>query len=271
MPFLRAFIPGSPLLAVPRRPATATTPTTTSAFPITAHPTDPSPAPLDPRALHACLAPLREVFALLPPSPGAALSPHHMPALTQVDVARLVTCAVLSFRLSFPLPTVCPAWDAAAAREELRFGEFLDELCGPDDGPEARRADDAPTDVWAATVAVFRLVRRKFRARVAAWEAGRQRARVEAELGLGLGMGLAGPPSVGAGKTGCPVLDGSMEPLWRSWDEDMAALGATAGMADCPMAGLEGGGAAPPPPFPDLWASMTGGWPGQSGMGLDGP
>ena len=76
-----------------------------------------------------------------------------------------------------------------------------------------------------------------------------------------------------------------MEPLWRSWDEDIAAMGTGGGhgggvagsgasggaavdMGDCPMAGLQtdGGQGNVLAAFPDLWASMNA-WPGQSGMG----
>ncbi len=213
----------------------------------------------DPARLVQALKPLRAFLdhtATLQPGSGAGGAAFN--AFSCVDWSRFILAIVLAFRLSLPIAS-CPAWDHGAARRELEFGKYLrllsresddgdDDDDDDSDGRGARRRHHHLTPatsamgVVAASRAVLGVVRQKFDRRLAVLESPAATTAVPSTAaGLLLGPGVSG----------CPMHDGSMDPLWDMWDETYPA-DPTLLAGELPH---------------DLWATMTMSW-SQDGAGV---
>lgn len=189
--------------------------------------------------LRPCINILRTFFEYV-----IGLPPSEFANFCGMDWDHFVVTIILALRLSFPLP-VCPEWDAGAARRELNLGYYLDQLsreeaaAPPDLTPSS--SSKRPADVLSASRVVLGVVKRKWDRRLAA-------------------MNPPHPP-VPLDKTmsGCPMLDGSLDPYIQLWDEDFinTKLPSTVGS----VSGAGGSNeASQPAVYHDLWATMTLGW-----------
>jgi hypothetical protein len=119
-----------------------------------------------------------------------ALDPAVANAFITVEWGAFILAVILGFRMSFPL-ALCPEWDDRVAREQLRFGEYVDRLCAmggaeydveeikaglpaaADDGKQQQQRQTPQRrsmDVLSASKIVLDMVRTKFRRRVAKLE-----------------------------------------------------------------------------------------------------
>ena len=152
-------------------------------------------------------------------------------------------------------------------------------------------------DVLSASKIVLEVVKRKFGRRVAKLEGERARARREKEMEqqqqqeeqqqresmlAGMPPHPHPHPHIGVGPhdsavSGCPMMDGSLEPYYPYWDETFtnnlvanafaAAEGHREGEGSTQMPG--GGGIGDGIGVQnDLWAAMTMGWASQSGANV---
>lgn len=313
--FARVFLSGAPLLKLPSARLAATTMDASSVF------------RADPQRLESVIPALHDMYEYF-----LALNPADINSFIGFEWGALIMSVIIGFRMSFPL-TVCPEWDDRAAREAVRFDEYLGRLCrmGGDDGAPGggggEGAGDVRTvlptaagssannpipppaplgghtrsmDVLSASKIVLGMVRTKFRKRVAKLERAtvaeerqqqqqqQQRDQVDAILGAAAAAAVAvphpvptsmsaarsAPPTHESATSGCPMMNGSLEPYFPYWDETFNnGLAASA----FPAAGAQGvgetlGQAEMDPPgvgLPsDLWTAMTMGW-AQGGVDFD--
>ncbi|KAH6854889.1 hypothetical protein B0I37DRAFT_42122 [Chaetomium sp. MPI-CAGE-AT-0009] len=282
--FTRVFLSGAPLLKLPsvKRPPALDG---TSAF------------RADPARLVAVVPALHALYDFF-----LGLAPREFNAFINVEWGSLILAVILGFRMSFPL-LVCPEWDDRAARELVRFDEYIARFCRMGGGEEPGAALPVPPpapapaplvpgaaagqaksmDVLSASKIVLEMVRRKFTRRVVKLERQRQQQEREEQQQVEALLAAAAPhpvPAAASGRaggavpaqhdsatSGCPMMDGSLEPYYPYWDETfnngLAAVGAFA--AAEAQAGEQGAGAAGPDPggvqLPDdLWTAMTTGW-----------
>lgn len=182
---------------------------------------------------------------------------------------------MLGYRLSFPLPD-CPEWDDGAARATVvRFGEYLEKLVNM--GGEG--VQQGRMDVLSASKVVLRVLEEKFRRRVARLEPKR-RGVVGALWAVATGQGQGEGERVATGtRTGCPMLDGSMEAYFPVWDETFAVgrgvggqhQGGVVGVGmDGTGMGMMGGigvGTGEEMSYGnDLWATISMGWAQDGGV-----
>ena len=294
--FTRVFLSGAPLLKLPSvkiAPALDGT----AAF------------RADPARLMAVVPALHAMYDFL-----LGLAPREFNAFIGMEWGALILSIILGFRMSFPL-LVCPEWDDRAARQVVRFEEYITRFCrlgeaggggggeagaipppAPVPVPGAAAGKAQSMDVLSASRIVLDMVKRKFMRRLVKLEGTRKRQQqeekqqeqVEALLAaaaaaphplpvpLPVPAGSASSAGGRAGRevpvhdsatSGCPMMDGSLEPYYPYWDETfnngLAAVGAFVPEA---QGGEQGEGAAVPPEpgsveLPDdLWTAMTMGW-----------
>ena len=171
-----------------------------------------------------------------------------------MDWSRLIICAILGMRLSFPIAGF-HCWDYVRVRTELGFAEFLDAASsGGEKVADANTARGA--DIGKAGSVIFNVVKKKYN------------SRLEMERRLESGA-----------RATCPVLDGSLDEYLNSWDEvpvgdfgmvdpSSVSLSTSEGAFGSGSQGDElgvghqdeqGSGV---PMYHDLWATMTMAWPG---------
>lgn len=158
---------------------------------------------------------------------------------------------VLAFRLSFPLATAPSEWDSAAARQRMRFKEFLERLCrhgsnseedGKKEGSEfAITMPKKAMGVFSAMKVVLEVLLKKYDKRVAALERQEQgRRQAEASLAAdsqaGQGWMAADEMVLDTSMAGCPMMDGSMAQYVPMWDAPFPDITAAA-MAAPPAPG----------------------------------
>ncbi|KAJ9155614.1 Zn(II)2Cys6 transcription factor [Pleurostoma richardsiae] len=186
----------------------------------------------DTARLTSCVAALRTFLEYMVSLPSSEFS-----AFCAVDWGRFVVSIVLGFRISFPLPGDCPTWDDEAARRRLDLGAYLDRFAaspGPESDTHSASSPSQQPDTLSASRAVLAVVKQKYDRRVAHLSSS----------------GRTAPPDRAA--RGCPVIDGSMDAYFRSWDETPVDPGYAV------LPGLEPG--AHGEVYHDLWATMTAGW-----------
>lgn len=134
----------------------------------------------------------------------------------------------MAIRLSFSLPE-CPDWDAAWARSELQFDDFLTRICEGDDLTPV----NTRVDVASASRVVLRVVQTKYNRRVAALDTPAQ--------------------TTPGNMQGCPMIDGSLDQYLPVWD---------AGFTTHPSPGIPSRApdGSSQTMFHDLWATMTMSW-----------
>lgn len=196
---------------------------------------------------------------------AAQLDHGHFSAL---EWAKLVSCVILGTKLSFPLKEIS-GWDYMQARSELKFREYLEQICGGGDAAEQSAPQEGspitrPTDIKCASRAILNVVLRKYNDKI-------ERERKSDE----------------PGRLGCPMLDGSADEYLYMWDDNtpmlMPAIGDQADVVSLALhmgSGAEAfndreraprpshGAAAQVDPrimYHDLWATMTLGW-GERGL-----
>jgi hypothetical protein len=287
--FTRVFLSGAPLLKLPsvKLPPAKDGSGVSSTF------------RADPARLLAVVPALHEMYDFF-----LALDPVEVNSFIGVEWGALILSVILGFRMSFPL-LVCPEWDDRRAREVVRFGEYIDRLCRMGDGGVAQQGggEDASgnvnpallpgasggsgqrrsMDVLSASKIVLEMVKRKFERRVAKLEKGaaalqqQQQQQVEAMLGMAAPHPMPVPTTPGTGGrvpahesavSGCPMMDGSLEPYYPYWDETFNSnlVGSSFAMGADAQGGEQGVGAAGLDP--GLWTAMTMGW-GQGDVNLD--
>lgn len=240
--------------------------------------------------LHHCVSVLARLL-----SEARQLTPSTLSSLTAMDWGCLIVGIIVSFRLSFPLPSPWPAmFDYVWARNELRVGEFLDHMCGPDvDLPMTPLSSSSSSagnkfDVVSASIVIMRACQKKFHTKMK--HAIRKEEAVAAAASAAASsitqldsyMGEAGGEG-GGGKAvhACPMLDGSLDQFMTLWDPNLT-VGTTSTTGS--GATVAGSSAAPgireatacvddisaenfrpakPVVFHDLWATMTRGWASQ--------
>ena len=251
--------------------------------------------PPDPAKLKPILPVLRRYFE-------ASCNVDHA-IFSAIDWAHFVLCVVLAMRISFPLrgvPIAEPGerWDDSAAREELRFGETLQRLCGGND--KESEGPGKAMDIGEAGRVILRVVKKKFDGQAEkirrAEERRKQQAQEEEE------ERLRAEQDVSMKGFGCPLIDGSMDDYFAIWEHGgepsslspqdilgggMSTMGMMAPMAEQdiprPVPGWQhdgswsgsgsGTGSMPEESYEegygaeagrlvyhDLWATMTVGW-----------
>ncbi|KAK1763596.1 hypothetical protein QBC33DRAFT_242303 [Phialemonium atrogriseum] len=261
--FARVFLSGAPLLKLPapKRP-----------------PTDPALATAsraDPVRLAAAIPRLHALLDFALALPAAELN-----AFTVVEWGAFILAVILGFRMSFPLPVACPAWDDGRARREIGFGGYLEGMAsmgGGGRGGENVAAASASSscsrknvDVLSASKVVLEVVRQKYEKRLARIErqqlARRRQSEMQSSSGMGLGADLdlsmpLDPMELDKAMQGCPMMDGSLDSYFPHWDESFTTANpsmlAGTGMDNSPRGGES---KTQPAGFPDLWATMTMGW-----------
>jgi hypothetical protein len=293
--FARIFLSGAPLLKLP----SVKLPTLDAASSFRA----------DPARLLSVVPHLHKLYEYF-----LTLAPGDINAFIGIEWGALILSVILGFRMSFPL-VVCPEWDDGAAREVLGFKGYLERLCRMwgEDGEGVRLmpvtgegagvggagggagGQRRSMDVLSASKIVLEVVKRKFGRRVAKLEGERVRAGREKEReqhqqqeeqqqreSMLAGMPPHPHPHIGVGLhdsavSGCPMMDGSLEPYYPYWDETF-----TNNMVANAFAAAEGRGEGEgPTQMPggggigdgigvqnDLWAAMTMGWASQSGANV---
>ncbi|KAK1982534.1 hypothetical protein LZ30DRAFT_590367, partial [Colletotrichum cereale] len=191
----------------------------------------PIPAP----RLERCLTLLRSFFDFIVNLDKAAFV-----EMSSIDWCRFIQLTIIAVRVSFPLP-LCPEWDHARARERLQFDSYLAKLSAHH---EELTPSTKSMDVYSASKLVFAVVKRKYEGRVA---------------NIGAPVNKL-PRSI----RGCPMFDGSLDPYFPIWDQDInknGAHGLVPPLLNGTSTAVNGQSA-----YTDLWASMTMGWPeGMSG------
>jgi hypothetical protein len=283
--FTRVFLSGAPLLKLP---SAKIAPALDGSAAFRA----------DPARLIAVVPALHALYDFL-----LGLAPRDFNAFIGVEWGALILSIILGFRMSFPL-VVCPEWDDRAARQVVRFEEYITRFCRLGDGggevgvippppvpvPGAAAGQAKSMDVLSASRIVLDMVKRKFMRRLVKLEGTRKREKQQqqqekeqAEALLAAAAAAAPHPmpapaatSGRAGRevpvhdsatSGCPMMDGSLEPYYPYWDETfnngLAAAGAFVPVAQ----GREQASEPAVPPEPgnvelpdDLWTAMTMGW-----------
>ncbi|KAL2183107.1 hypothetical protein L209DRAFT_649591, partial [Thermothelomyces heterothallicus CBS 203.75] len=240
----------------------------------------------DPQRLMAAIPSLHALYDFF-----LTLSKTQINSLTGVEWRILILSVILGFRMSFPL-AACPEWDDRAAREAVRFGEYMDRLCrmgGGEDVSEIRSSATTTTaaaaagggatgeqsvrsiDVLSASKIVLEMVKSKYRERAARLERKQQQQQKELEAMLAAAAPHPMPAGEGRGggalghgfvPTACPVMDGSLDSYYPYWDETFNSnlAGTGLGMMQAHGTGtaqLDGGDVAL---AGDLWTAMTMGW-----------
>ncbi|KAK4127928.1 hypothetical protein N657DRAFT_654015 [Parathielavia appendiculata] len=237
--FTRVFLSGAPLLKLPS---------------VKLPPLDASSAfRADPQRLMSVVPALHDIYEYL-----LSLDPAEVNSFIGIEWGALILSVILGFRMSFPL-AVCPEWDDRAARETVRFGEYVDRFCsmgGMQDGgrnaadikaglAQASLSSSGPQrsmDVLSASKVVLEMVKTKFTRRVAKLEKlaatrqqhQQQHQQQEQEQVAAMLAAAAGaapyPVSVphDSAVGGCPMMDGSMEPYYQYWDETFSNNGLVA-------------------------------------------
>lgn len=296
--FTRVFLSGAPLLKLPS--VKLPPPDGSSSF------------RADPARLRSVIPALHALYEYF-----LSLEPAELNSFIGIEWGSLILSVILGFRMSFPL-AVCPEWDDKAAREAVRFGEYLDRLCsmGGDAAAAAAATAAAPVaaegrpdssgnhsgkgmDVLTASKIVLEMVKKKFMKRVAKLEQHDlqqqqqqflQHQQQQMESLLTAHPPLPIPIPTGTATTshdpalsGCPMMDGSLDPYYPYWDETFTSHPA-------PSGGGGGGGGVHPAvsgagagsqqqqpeleggvPVPDdLWTAMTMGWAVEGGLGAMG-
>jgi len=227
-----------------------------------------------------------------------ALDPAEVNSFIGVEWGALILSVILGFRMSLPL-VLCPEWDDRAAREAVRFGEYIDRFCQMG-GEDVREIDSGLTaaaaaggpgasgaaqkgrsmDVLSASKIVLEMVKKKFRRRVARLEGKQLQQQQQQQQLQEAELMLAAPPhprrpgapaSLDPAVSGCPMMDGSLEPYYPYWDETFNSnlVGSGFGIAGAQGTGqaeLDASGASVPN---DLWAAMTMGWVTQGDVNFD--
>ena len=296
--FTRVFLSGAPLLKLP---SVKLAPALDGSAAFRA----------DPERLMAVVPALHGLYDFL-----LGLAPREFNAFIGVEWGALILSIILGFRMSFPL-LVCPEWDDRAARQVVRFEEYITRFCrlgeagGGEVGtvpipaappvPGAAAGQAKSMDVLSASRIVLDMVKRKFMRRLIKLEGTRKREKqqqqqqqqheqeqVDALLAAAAAAPHpisvpvpvpAGSASAAGGRTGreapvhdsatsgCPMMDGSLEPYYPYWDETFNnGLAAAGAFVPVPQGGEQGAGAAAPPESgsvelpDDLWTAMTMGW-----------
>ncbi|KAH7358961.1 hypothetical protein B0T11DRAFT_110346 [Plectosphaerella cucumerina] len=159
-----------------------------------------------PDRIAACIPVLRSFLDVISVLPQSAFIP-----VTTVDWGKIIQFTILCLRISLPLPA-CPGWNDAAARESLQFGAFLERFSQASEGDEEEsqpRPAGSSITVLSASKVVFAVVKHKYEGRLARMQAS--------------DMAVAAK-----GLRGCPMLDGSLESYFPSWDP---AISTTSTMA----------------------------------------
>ncbi|KAK3901506.1 hypothetical protein C8A05DRAFT_34807 [Staphylotrichum tortipilum] len=296
--FTRVFLSGAPLLKLPS--VKLSPPDGASSF------------SADPARLKSVIPALHALYEYF-----LSLEPGEVNSFIGIEWGALILSVILGFRMSFPL-ALCPEWDDKAAREAVRFGEYVDRLCkmGGDAAPPFAEGkpdtsgnnnatpQSQSMDVLTASKIVLEMVKKKFTKRVARLEGQQQQQHdllqhqqliqqqqqiqpllTQHHPMIPIPIPTAAPAtSHDATLSGCPIMDGSLEPYYPYWDETFTshhlapgggsggvypAAGAGAGAARAGLQqqpGLEEGGGAPD----DLWTAMTMGWAveGMAGVGM---
>ncbi|GJC82840.1 hypothetical protein ColLi_05678 [Colletotrichum liriopes] len=190
----------------------------------------PIPAP----RLERCLMLLRSFFDFF-----VNLDRNAFVEISSIDWGRFIQATIVAIRLSFPLP-LCPGWDHARAREQLQFDSYLAKLSAHH---EELTPSTKSMDVFSASKVVFAVIKRKYEGRVANIDTPVNKL----------------PRSI----RGCPMFDGSLEPYFPIWDQDLNRDGSH-GLVPPVLNGTPTV-ANDQPAYTDLWATMTMGWP--EGMG----
>jgi hypothetical protein len=286
--FTRVFLSGAPLLKLP---SAKIAPALDGSAAFRA----------DPARLIAVVPALHALYDFL-----LGLAPRDFNAFIGVEWGALILSIILGFRMSFPL-LVCPEWDDRAARQVVRFEEYITRFCRLGDGgggaaevgaipppsapvPGAAAGQAKSMDVLSASRIVLDMVKRKFMRRLVKLEGTRKREKqqqqqekeqVEALLAAAAAAAPHPMPapiaaSSRAGRevpvhdsatSGCPMMDGSLEPYYPYWDETFNnGLAAAGAFVPVTQGGEQAAGAAVPPEpgsveLPDdLWTAMTMGW-----------
>jgi hypothetical protein len=269
--FTRIFLSGAPLLRLPLPKVVGQ---------------QPEPFRPDPRRLMAVIPAVHDIYEYF-----LTLTPADVNSFIGIEWCALIMSIILGFRMSFPL-ALCPEWDDRAARELVKFEEYVDRLCkmgGEGYDVEKIKASLAPSaappssgagvgqgksrmalDVLSASKIVLDMVRKKFLKRVARLQ---QQQAMQATLAAADAAATVPHPLPphGSASSGCPMMDGSLEQYYPYWDETftntVVAGGFTAseargaGHADMDIAGV----GVPN----DLWTAMTSGWAQDDVMGFE--
>ena len=166
-----------------------------------------------------------------------SLPPSEFSNFCGMDWDHFIIAIILGFRLSFPL-TVCPEWDSDAARREINLGYYLDKLSYQE--TDLAPASNRPADVLSASKVVLGVVKRKWAKRLAS-------------------INPPHPFPIDKSMSGCPMLDGSLDPYLELWDENFVNTKLPSSIGSPP--GATGTNeAVQPGEYHDLWATMTLGW-----------
>ncbi|KAK4155340.1 hypothetical protein C8A00DRAFT_13627 [Chaetomidium leptoderma] len=282
--FTRVFLSGAPLLKLPsvrRLPLPALVDESSSSS---------ASFCADPRRLMSVIPALHALYEYL-----LALDPAEVNSFIGIEWGALILGIILGFRMSFPL-VVCPEWDDRAAREAVGFRGYVDRFCNMGGGGLNQSSNLTPAsssgagprsmDVLSASKVVLDMVRRKFLKRVVKLEGAQQRQQQQQQQMEAILAAAPHPvpmPMPTAGRraavphdsaiSGCPMMDGSMEPYYPYWDETFNSnLAGSAFVATGAQGGVEGaigmdsGGVGLPN---DLWTAMTMGW-SQGDVDFDG-
>ncbi|WDK17830.1 hypothetical protein CGRA01v4_09113 [Colletotrichum graminicola] len=197
----------------------------------------PIPAP----RLERCLVLLRSFFDFT-----VNLDKTAFLEMSCIDWCRFIQVVIVAVRVSFPLP-LCPEWDHARAREQLQFDSYLAKLSAHH---EELTPSTKSMDVYSASQVVFAVIKRKYEGRMANICAPVNQL----------------PRSI----RGCPMFDGSLDPYFPIWDQDINLTGAH-GLVPPVLNGtttaVNGQDL-----YNDLWATMTMGpeeMNGDSDQGFD--
>jgi hypothetical protein len=129
--FTRVFLSGAPLLKLPS---------------VKLPPLDSSSAfRADPQRLMSVIPALHEIYEYL-----LSLDPAEVNSFIGIEWGALILSIILGFRMSFPL-VVCPEWDDRAAREAVRFGEYIDRFCKMGGAQGAESAADIKAGLTATS------------------------------------------------------------------------------------------------------------------------
>ncbi|KAK3371941.1 hypothetical protein B0H63DRAFT_503377 [Podospora didyma] len=232
--FTRIFLSGAPLLKLPSSKSSPSLDTSSSFR-------------ADPRRLFSVIPALHAAYDYY-----LTLSAREINAFSGGLWGSLILTIILGFRMSFPL-AVCPEWDDRAARQQLRFGEYIEKLSrlgmgGDGDGDGGGTSSGAKphnktTDILSASRVVLGVVLQKYLKRVAKLEhiprpgpsggkairpprlmtAKQHKLFAAAHPELADMSAAQAAAQVDTSMAGCPMMDGSLESYFPYWEETFTA------------------------------------------------
>lgn len=182
----------------------------------------------------------------------AGLTTRELSTLSAGELSRVVLVFTVAFRISFPLPRVCPDLDYKRAREILGFDGYLEKLSkDPEDRDESDSERNIPskseahspsgspatnssstnnakpkkskTDVATALRVVIGSLRETYARKIAASDAIATATSASSHTLSGMGASTHRESMIDPGlerevrRLGCPIIDGSLDSFISSW------------------------------------------------------